>query len=128
VITNIAGTVTSANAVLAVNIPPSITTQPANSTVNQGQSASFSVVATGTAPLGYQWNKNGSAISGATASSYSIASAQSSDAGSYNVVVSNVAGNVTSANAILTVNIPPSITTQPANQTVTQGQAASFSV
>ncbi len=128
IITNVAGTVTSATATLTVNIPPSITTQPANQTVTQGQSATFSVAATGTAPLGYQWTFNGGNISGATASSYTDVSAQPADAGNYAVVVSNVAGSATSANATLTVNVPPSITTPPSSSTVLQGQPASFSV
>jgi fibronectin type 3 domain-containing protein len=83
---------------------PSITTQPASQTVNAGQSVTFSVVATGTAPLSYQWQKNGSNISGATSSSFTISPAQTSDAGNYTVVVSNSAGSVTSNTATLTVN------------------------
>jgi fibronectin type 3 domain-containing protein len=83
---------------------PSITTQPASQTVTAGQSVTFSVVASGTAPLGYQWQKNGTAISGATASSYTISPAQASDAGNYSVVVSNSAGSATSSTATLTVN------------------------
>ncbi|HXY00822.1 MAG TPA: immunoglobulin domain-containing protein, partial [Candidatus Limnocylindrales bacterium] len=51
-------------------VAPTITTQPQNQTVNFGQTATFSVVASGTPPLSYQWNKNGGAISGATSSSY----------------------------------------------------------
>jgi hypothetical protein len=107
---------------------PAITTQPASQTVAQGSSATFSVVATGTAPLAYQWRFNGANISGATASSYTKSNAQTSDAGNYSVVVSNAGGSVTSANASLTVNVPPSITTQPASQTVAQGGSATFSV
>ncbi|MDB6027417.1 MAG: hypothetical protein JWM68_3640 [Verrucomicrobiales bacterium] len=127
-VSNVAGSVTSANAVLTVNVPPSITTQPASQTVNQGASATFSVVATGTAPLTYQWKFNGVNISGATGSSYVKSNAQSTDAGNYAVTISNAAGSVTSANAALTVNVPPSIATQPVSQTVAQGSAATFSV
>jgi hypothetical protein len=84
--------------------PPSITTQPANQTVAVGQTATFSVVASGTAPLSYQWRKNGANISGATSSSYTTPATVSSDNGSlFSVVVSNPYGNVTSANATLTV-------------------------
>jgi len=110
---------------------PSISAQPASVTVTAGSSASFSVTATGTAPLAYQWQKGGVAISGATSSSYSISSTVAGDAGSYTVVVSNSAGSVTSSAATLTVNAaanPPSITTQPASVTVTAGASASFSV
>lgn len=85
---------------------PAITTQPANASVTSGGSASFSVVATGTAPLSYQWLLNGTAIAGATSSTFSISSAASSNAGSYTVTVSNQAGSVTSNAATLTVTTP----------------------
>src|SRR5882762_4708253 len=111
---------------------PSITSQPASQTVTAGQTASLSVAATGTAPLSYQWNKNGTAISGATSPSYTTPATPSSDNGAqFTVVVSNTAGSVTSNAATLTVNaapVAPSITTQPASQTVTAGQTASFTV
>ena len=108
---------------------PRITTQPANKTVNLGQTATFSVVATGTAPLQYQWRKNGVNISGATNSSYTTPPTVAADNGSlFSVVVSNSGGSVTSNNATLTVRIPPTITTQPANKTVRVGQTAKFSV
>ncbi|PYU20295.1 MAG: hypothetical protein DMG30_21570, partial [Acidobacteria bacterium] len=70
IVSNYAGSATSSAATLTVNVPPSITTQPASQTVTAGQTATFSVTATGTAPLNYQWQKNGAAISGATSSSY----------------------------------------------------------
>ena len=97
-----------------------------------GQTASFSVAASGTAPLSYQWKKNGAAISGATSTSYTTPTATSSDNGAqFTVLVSNAAGSVTSNAATLTVNaapVAPSISTQPSSQTVTAGQTASFSV
>jgi hypothetical protein len=135
VVSNSAGTVTSAMATLTVNaltVAPTITTQPANQTVTAGQTANFAVVATGTAPLSYQWSKNGAAISGATSSTYTTPATTSSDSGAqFTVVVSNSAGSATSAAATLTVSaaaVAPTITTQPANQTVTAGQTATFSV
>src|SRR2546430_12423039 len=86
-------------------LPISITTQPVNQTVTVGQTATFTVVATGTAPLSYQWQKNGTAISGATSASYTTAATTSSDNGAqFVVVVSNTAGSVTSNAATLTVN------------------------
>jgi hypothetical protein len=85
---------------------PAITTQPASVTVTAGSSASFSVVATGTA-LAYQWHFNSSPISGATGSSHSVTSAANANAGTYHVVVSNQAGSVTSNSASLTVNAAP---------------------
>src|SRR5216684_1668246 len=134
-ISNTAGSVTSSAGTLTVSaapVAPSITTQPASQTVTAGQTASFSVAATGTAPLNYQWNKNGTAISGATSSSYTTPATTSSDNGAqFTVVISNTAGSVTSNSVTLTVSaapVAPSITTEPANQTVTAGQTASFSV
>src|SRR2546427_251553 len=116
----------------AVQAAPSITMQPASQTVTTGQTASFSVTATGTAPLTYQWKKNNVAISGATSSAYTTAATTSSDNGAqFTVVVSNSVGSVTSSAAMLSVNaaaVAPSITAQPLSQTVTAGQPASFSV
>src|SRR5256712_5659116 len=128
-VSNSAGTVTSTAATLTVNTPPSITTQPVSQTVTVGQTASFSVAAMGTAPLAYQWNKNGTAIGGATSASYTTPATTSTDIGAqFTVTVSNPVGTVTSTAATLTVNTPPSITTQPASQTITAGQTATFSV
>jgi hypothetical protein len=110
---------------------PSITTQPGSETVTAGQAASFTVAASGTAPLTYQWQKqvNGSWTNvGTTSATFSISPVAASDAGQYRVTVSNAAGQVTSATATLTVNLAPSITTQPASMTVSAGQPASFSV
>ena len=128
-VTNALGSVTSAAATLTVNVPPSITTQPTAQSVLVGQTATFSVVAAGTNPLTYQWKKNGSAIQGATLSSYTTPATVFADNGaSYSVTVTNVAANVTSSSAVLTVNAPPAITKQPANSTVTAGQTATFSI
>jgi WD40 repeat protein len=86
---------------------PTITSQPSASSVAVGSAASFSIVAGGTAPLSYQWRKDGVAISGATSSTYTIASTKTSDAGSYTVVVTNSAGSVTSNSTVLTVRALP---------------------
>jgi len=84
---------------------PSILFQPLSLTVTVGQTATFSVTASGTAPLSYQWVKDGSAVSGAIASSYATPPASMADNGArYAVVVSNSAGNTTSSVAVLTVN------------------------
>ena len=113
-------------------IAPSIATQPSNQTVTAGQTATFTVVANGTAPLTYQWQKNGANIAGATSASYTTSATTTSDSGStFDVVVSNSAGTAASNSATLTVNaapVAPTITTQPSNQTVTAGQTATFSV
>jgi hypothetical protein len=94
---------------------PSVATQPASQTITAGQTATFSVTATGTAPLSYQWGLNGTAIGGATSSSYTTPTeATSSNGAQFTAVVSNTAGNATSSAAVLTVNaapVAPSITT-----------------
>ncbi len=135
VVSNSAGSITSSMATLTVNaaaVAPTITTDPVNQTVNAGQTATFSVAATGTAPLNYQWQRNSANISGATAASYTTPATTSADNGAtFDVIVSNSAGSKTSTTATLTVNaaaVAPTITTQPANQTATIGQTATFSV
>ena len=128
VVTNTAGSVTSAVAVLTVLVPPAITAQPTNLSVVEGANASFSVSASGTAPLSYQWQFNGAGVSGATGTSLTLSSVQPTNGGSYAVVVTNTAGSVTSAVAVLTVLVPPAITAQPTNLSVVEGASASFSV
>ena len=93
----------SFDATIVAATAPTITSQPSARSVAVGSAASFSVVAGGTAPLSYQWRKDGVAISGATSSTYSISSTATSDAGSYTVVVTNSAGSATSSTAALTV-------------------------
>jgi hypothetical protein len=118
---NAAGNVTSNTATLTVNaaaVAPAITTQPTSQAVTAGQTATFSAAATGTAPLSYQWKKNGTSISsGATSSTYTTPSTTTSDTGSqFTVTVSNSAGSVTSNAAILTVNaIPGQLTVSASN-------------
>ncbi|MGC3956451.1 MAG: immunoglobulin domain-containing protein [Verrucomicrobiota bacterium] len=107
IITNAFGSITSAVAKLTVNAAPYINTQPQSLSVNAGVNAAFSVSAAGGAPLFYQWRFAGVDISNATNSVYTRANAQPVDAGSYSVVVSNYAGSVTSAVAVLTVNTTP---------------------
>src|SRR6266850_909912 len=128
-VSNSAGSATSSAATLTVDSPPTIVTPPANQTVTAGQTATFSVTASGTAPLSYQWQKNGADINGATLASYTTAATTAQDNGAqFRVMVSNPAGSATSGMAALTVDSPPTILTPPANQTVTAGQMATFSV
>ena len=128
-VTNSVGSATSNAAVLTVSVPPSITAQPAGKTVNVGQTATFSVTATGSGTLTYQWKKNGAAISGATSASYTTPAAVASDNGAlFTVTVTGSGSSATSSAATLTVNAPPTISAQPANKTVTAGQTANFSV
>lgn len=109
---------------------PTITTPPAALAVTEGQGASFSVVADGGAPLAYEWRRNGSAIAGASAATYTLAAATLADnAASFSVVVSNSAGSVTSAAAVLTVNplaVAPAITAQPTALVLTAGGTAAY--
>ncbi|MGH7602865.1 MAG: Ig-like domain-containing protein, partial [Gemmatimonadaceae bacterium] len=105
---------------------PSITTQPAGTTVTPGQAAAFSVAATGTAPLSYQWKKNGAAITGATASSYSTPVTTSADNGAqFTAVVSNSAGSATSSAATLTVSSGSGATLQITTAQLPGGTVAS---
>src|SRR5256886_4473149 len=84
---------------------PSITIQPTSKAVTAGQTASFSVAATGTARLNYQWKKNGIAVSGASSSAYTTPATSTSDSGAqFTVIVSNSAGSVTSSAGVLTVS------------------------
>ncbi|MCC6230414.1 MAG: immunoglobulin domain-containing protein [Phycisphaerales bacterium] len=126
VVSNACSSVTSNAASLTVNTTANITGHPSNQTKCVGQSASFSVTATGA--TGYQWRKNTTNIGGATSSTYTIPSVVSGDAASYDCVVSNGCGNVTSNAASLTVNSGANISGQPADQSVCEGQPASFSV
>ncbi len=108
VVSNTVGNVTSNVATLTVSaaaVAPSISTQPASQTVTAGQTATFSVVAAGTAPLSYQWMKGGTTILGATSTSYTTPPTTSADNNSqFIVMVSDIAGSVTSNAATLTVN------------------------
>src|SRR6202521_2263944 len=117
VVTDSDGSLTSNPAILTVTASaaaPSITSQPANQTVTAGQTATFSVTATGTATLAYQWKKNGVAISGANSAVYTTPATTNADNGmQFTVTITNSAGSVTSNAATLTVNVPPTISTQP---------------
>jgi len=105
-----------------------ITSQPTNQTVMLGSNATFSVTATGFMPLSYQWQLNGTNLSGATATNYSLTGVMATNAGSYTVVVSNSAGSVTSSVAVLTVNkATPTVTTWPTATAIHYGQTLASS-
>jgi len=132
--TNSAGS-TTASLTITVNPKPAaitITTQPASQVVLVGATATFTVAANGTGTLSYQWAKGGIAIAGATSASYTTpATVLADDGSSFTVDISDTNGNVlTSSAAILTVTtvVPVTITTQPADQSVLEGQTATFSV
>jgi hypothetical protein len=98
--------------------PPSITMQPNSTAVLAGTPAFFSVTATGTAPLYYQWRYKGANIPGAVFSTFTLPGVQTSQGGPYSVIVYNSAGSIESSNSVLTVLIPASITLQPVNALV----------
>ena len=106
----------------------SISSQPASQTVDAGQTATFSVAATGTGSISYQWRKDGNDIAGATQSSYSFAATSIDNDTVFAVAVSNASGTLLSNNASLWVLSAPAIRSQPAARTVTAGQTATFSV
>ena len=111
--------------------PPAVTLQPQSLILSAGSPATFTVTASGTAPLSYQWRKGGTGISGATAPSFTIGATATADSGSYDAVVSNAAGTATSAVATLQVNavaIAPAITAQPQSLVLSAGSPATFTV
>ena len=130
IVTNPYGLMTSSNAVLTVlTFPPAIIIQPANQTVSAGTTALFTVTASGSPPLIYQWFLETNAITGGTNSSLVLNNVQPTQVGNYSVVVSNAYGTAASSNALLTVlTFPPTITSQPQSRTVFQGGATNFSV
>ena len=120
--------VLSSQAVLTVLQPVVITVPPENRTVVAGSSATFSVVALGTAPLSYQWFFENTPMQNATGQTFTITSATLSAAGGYSVRVSNVVNVVFTDRAVLTVSEPPLILTQPLSQSVNVGSNFTLSV
>src|SRR5207302_1668743 len=108
--------------------PPEITSPPQPQAVAAGANVTFSITATGTSPLAYQWVHDGTNVPGATTTTLNLNSVQVTDAGSYAVIVSNSLGSVISPEAQLTVNGLPVITMQPSSQTARRGGKATFSV
>src|SRR5262249_50337851 len=98
------GSATSQVASVTV-LDPVITTQPVSLKTNLGQSVAFSAQAFGTAPLSLQWRRDGTSIAGATNASLSLINVQPSDAAAYDLLASNRFGVVTSAVALLTINL-----------------------
>jgi alpha-tubulin suppressor-like RCC1 family protein len=108
--------------------PVVITVQPQNVTAVPGDTVSFTVGATGSQPVTYQWRKNGAAIAGAINSTLSLFNVTTNDNGSYSVIVSNPLGSVTSSNAVLQVNVPVFISEHPQSVEVSEADSASFRV
>lgn len=125
-ITNDKGSVTSADAILTVLPPPTITASPTSQTVAVGATATFTVTATGST-LSYQWRRDDQAIAGANAASFTTAATVAADDRAvYTVDVGNGAGFVTSAAATLTVQSAAAVATQPLSQTAAVGDAVVF--
>ena len=105
--------VMSSNAVLTVQVfPPCIGIQPSSQRVMVSSNVSFSVSVSGTAPFNYQWRFNSANLLNATNAVYAIQAVAATNTGNYSVVVTNLAGSVTSSNALLTVIVPPTMALQ----------------
>ena len=128
VITNANGLAATQTATLMILRPPTITQQPTPLTVSAGAPAYFAVSIDGSGPLTCQWQRNGNPVAGGTAPALFIPAAQSADAGSYRIIVTNSEGSATSEVASLTVLLPPEILQQPTNQTVHPGTNIAFTV
>jgi len=121
VINNSAGSTVSAVANLSMLTPPVILADPVSQVVTQGYSTVLDVSVTGTEPLSYKWYFGTNLLAGVNGPMLVIPNTQLTNAGSYHVIITNVAGVDTSANATVTVGVPPTITTQPASQFVAIG-------
>lgn len=134
VVSNTGGSATSSGATLTVVAPPTITSQPGSVTTNLNSLVTFNVIAQSSQQISYHWIKNGAPIvsntnmTGIASSSLTINSVQATDSGSYKCIITNTTGSVSSSLATLTVLVPPSITSQPANASTSVGASASFSV
>jgi sugar lactone lactonase YvrE len=113
-------------------VAPTITAQPAPTTVDEGVAATFAVTASGSAPLAYQWRRDGSDIAGANLATYTLPATSLADSGAlFSVRVSNSAGSVTSSVAMLTVTarrVPVTITAAPQSVTVAELQTVTLTV
>ncbi len=128
IVSNDASSVTSADATVSVFGPPVITAQPVAQTVATGATAAFNVTATGQS-VTYQWRRNGVAISGATAASYTTPATVAGDDGAVlSVDVGNGAGIVSSVDAPLTVTGTPAVVTPPVSQRAAVAERATFGV
>ena len=128
IVTNSYGSITSSVAVLRFILRQPSRTNRRVWLRRSWSNANFSVGVSGTAPLFYQWQFNGTNIARPPTASYTIANAQSNNQGNYSVVVTNAGGSVTSSNATLTVLALPAITNQPANKIMNQGHNTTLSV
>ncbi len=128
VATNSCGYDQSTTASITVNVGPTINSQSSSTTICEGATPTFQVNVTGTSPMTYQWYDDNGSISGANSSSYSIASADTSDAGNYYCVATNSCSSETSNSILLSVNQSPTITNQPVSTSVCENLSAIFNV
>lgn len=128
VVSNSAGIVPSQAATLTVLMPPVIDVHPVSRTVVAGTNIQFTVTASGTAPLRYQWRFNGAPLDDEDSAQLLLNNVQPAQAGSYTVVVSNNVGATTSLVAVLNVLVPPTITGDPDDVTAADGAMVSFTV
>ena len=126
-VANIAGSVFSSPAAVTVGFGPIIVSAPTNLTIVVGQSASFALSATGTAPLTYRWLHNSTVLVGIAGAQLDLANVGLADAGIYQVIVGGAAGFVTNT-AQLSVLVPPSILTAPLALTRLAGETAELLV
>jgi hypothetical protein len=124
---NPVASVMSSNAVLTLLLPASIVQQPQSTNVAPGANVTFTVVATSSTPITYQWRFNDVDIPGATSSSLTVNAVQEEDAGNYVVVVTDGIGSVSSQVAVLGVTIPLSFVQVPLSQTAVEGGSVTFS-
>ena len=128
IVTNLYSSVTSSVAALYVVFPPSISVQPVSQNVVSGSNVAFTVAASGTPPLNYQWQMNGTNIMGQTNTTLTLTAVTTNNAGTYRVAITNLFGAVTSTTAALNVGFAPTITAQPSSQSVVTGSNATLSV
>jgi sugar lactone lactonase YvrE len=134
IVANAWGSVTSSVATLTIAFPPGITSQPTDEMVVSGTHTNLSVTATGTAPLSYQWQfdgtnlTDGGYVSGSATTNLNVALVTTNNAGLYDVIIANAWGSVTSRLASVTVVLPPAIVVQPAATNVLLGENTAFTV
>jgi hypothetical protein len=128
VVFNAAGSASSASAQLTVLIPATIQQQPQNIATNAGRTVTFSVSASGTGPLRYQWRFNGTNIFNATNSSLVITNVQTTNEGVYTVLIVDNVGDILSAPARLVVMFEPFVIQQPLSQSIPTGGTVTLSV
>ncbi|MGE3165612.1 MAG: immunoglobulin domain-containing protein [Planctomycetota bacterium] len=127
-ISNSCGVVVSDTVPVVVLTAPVVVLSPMSATPCEGDMVTLSIMVTGSAPLTYQWRKDGMPIAGAEAASFTIGAVQAADTGSYDVEVSNPCGSAVSGVATLDVLVAPSILTAPSDAEVCEGQALTLAV